>query len=191
MKKTGKQRIAEARKTANQVRLTLAIAQSRKEWADRWDELRAYAGKASFTYCARRLKQYDLDQIAEVRDEVLSESWRLVCNGERAEKAIEKTANSVTYARQCLERQSRELPDLPAPEEREPEYISPLKIRAILRMLPKRTRRLAAVIMTRRATTIDELADEIGRAKQTVYNYLSEIRQTLQINAFSDFLTVN
>jgi hypothetical protein len=165
-----------ARKAANQVKLSMPIAESRADWQNRWAQLQAYAGMTALTYCSRRLKQYSLDQIEEVRDEALSEAWRYVCNGESAELAIVKAVDSITKTHQAHWAQARPLPEL---EDNSPEYREGKEhVRELVWNLPERLRPLAICLSAGMDSTT-ELAEMLQCTERTIQLQKNELAKRL------------
>lgn len=166
----------EKQRAANQVRLTLTQAQGREEWQDRWTELQAYAGKTAMTYCARRLKDFTLDQIRQVRDEALSEAWRMVCDGESAERAIVKAVDQLTHTQQKHREQSRPLPELANHSQ---EYLaSEDNIRELVAALPAKLRPYAVILSAGEYSNYD-LAELLDVSEATARRARQELARRL------------
>lgn len=161
---------------------------ARAEWSERWERLRAYAGKTARTFCSWRLIQYGQDRIDEIRDEAMSEAWRYVCNGEKAEKAIVKAINNLTYLHQKHWREGQRL----GGSMRRRKSPKPRSyFREMLRSIPEKFRPLA-VILSSGLESNREIAAYLGCSERTVRNHRQQLQSLLaryRVEPKPDFLT--
>lgn len=156
------------------MKLTLEMSVAREDWRANWESYRRYAVKVAFTYCARRGLGF-LD-CQEVGEEALSESWRDVCNGTKAETAIRRAVDRLTDSARKLRDQSRELPELP---EHSPEYMeSETDLAGLIASLPDNLRPLATMLSAGYEPCA-EVWEILGISKQSGYKQLARLRRLL------------
>lgn len=163
-----------ARKAQNQVKFTIEIAESRREWSEpaRWEELRRYSNVIAMDYCRKR----GVPNYESIAEEGLSEAWRYVCNGEKAERAIVKAIDLLTQTAKSLKAQSKPLPEVPAHSEAY--HDGEAVVLAIVRSLPERLRPLA-ILLSQGMENNCEIAEILQVSEFTIRNHRGQLRKWL------------